>query len=349
MVEHPVNDPNRPVAFFLLSALLGLFWRQKVLILIVIVLGALMGSLYLWNTSPLYEAKAYFVSPTDGDIVDFNAGRSSLERNDLRAFTSSSICRVFARELASQSLKHAFFNASTSSLGGMTYAQFDKRFLVRDEPDFSPGKPPEKYSVTVRAPTASLAVDWVTRYVALAEKNAMKTISGIMSAQKKNVAHVLLRKISLIQAVSEQERQDRLTQLNEALQIARSIGLNAPTGDSSSLYMRGSRALIAEINALTARESNDAFSPGLRALQREYASLQKNHENLGDVKIFHLDGAIAGSSEPVSPKKQLVFILALVLGLSLGCLMALIRDLFLMNTPHEARNAAPGLMRRILG
>lgn len=29
MVEYPVNDPNRPVAFFLLSALLGLFWRQK--------------------------------------------------------------------------------------------------------------------------------------------------------------------------------------------------------------------------------------------------------------------------------------------------------------------------------
>ncbi|HBI22340.1 MAG TPA: hypothetical protein DDY37_07155 [Legionella sp.] len=349
MRKHPASAPNHPEAFFLLRALLGLFYRQKWIILSMTAGGVLMGSLYLWNSTPLYEAKACIVSPTIGDIAGLHAEHPVARHDAVPPFTVKSIYRLFVQALASQSTQHTFFDASALLLHGMTHVQFDKQFLVREEPDFSPGKHPAKYSVTVKAPTAALARDWVEQYVTLAKKIAMDNLVGIMTAQNKSAAQAVLQQIERIQRIAEQARVDRLTQLNEALKIAHAIGLNGASGDSSSLYMRGSKALAAEINALTMRESNDAFTPGLRALQAEYASLQKNPTHLNDLNMFHLDGTITVSNTPVSPKKQLILMLSLVLGLSLGCLMALIRDLFLMNTPHEARERAPGLMRRIWG
>jgi chain length determinant protein (polysaccharide antigen chain regulator) len=343
MMDSSVSGSNRQEAYVVLSELLGLFWRGKRVILIMTALSVLMGGFYLWSTPPLYEAKAFIVSPTEGDVACFNAGRSITEQNVLHPFTVKSIYRVFVQAFASQSAKQMFFDAS----GMASYRLFDQRFFVREEPDFSPGKHPAKYSVTARAPTAALARDEVTRYVDWARKNAMDSLLSIMSAQKKGVAAGLIRKIEVIQAVSEQNRLDRLTQLNEALHIARSIGRDTESSDSSSLYMRGTKALLAEINALNARESNDPFSPGLRELQREYASLQKAQINPEEVNMFHLDGAITTSNAPVSPKKQLILILALVLGLSLGCLMVLVRALFLIKNPSEASQRSPGLMRRI--
>ena len=349
MVRHPASAPNHPEVFFLLRALLALFFRQKGLIFIMTAGGILMGSLYLWNSTPLYEAKVSIVSPTIGDIAGLHAERSVARYNVGPSFTVKSIYGLFIQALASQSTRHTFFDTSAPLLHGMSYAQFDQRFIVREEPDFSPGKHPVKYSVTVKAPTAALARDGVVQYVALAKKNAMAHLMGILMAQKKSAAQVVMHQIERIQGVAEQERVDRLTQLNEALRIAGAMGLDVVSSDSSALYMRGSKALVAEINALTTRESNDAFIPGLRALQAEYAALQKKSMPLNKLNMFHLDGTVFVSKTPVSPKKQLVMILSLVLGLSLGCLMALIRDLFLMPPPHEACERAPGLMRRILG
>lgn len=349
MVDNAVNDSYRQAPFLVWNALFRLFWRQKRLILIATALGLLMGYLYLWNATPWYEAKASIVSPHEGDFAGIPIARSVAERAVLPSFTVQSIYRVFTQALMSSSVKQTFFDASAPFLHGMTPAQFNQQFLVRVEPDFSPGKHATKYSITVKAPTAALAKDWAARYVDFVEKSALDQLMSIESAQKKNLAQGLIRKIEMIEAIAEQERIDRLTQLKEALQIARSIGLDVATGDSSSLYMRGSKALIAEINALTARKSNDAFSPGLRRLQNEYATLQQTHIDFKTVKIFHLDGAIVASNQPVSPKRQLIFILALILGLSCGCLMALVRDLFLMNTPRVGQNVAPGLIRRIWG
>ncbi len=349
MMDSPANRSHGQEAYVVLSALLGLFWRGKWSILMVTAMSMLMGCLYLWNTPALYEAKALIISPTEGDVAELNAGRSLAEQHALPPLTTKSIYREFIQTITSISNKQAFFAASGSSLDGMTYGQFDKRFLVREEPDFSPSKHAinVKYSLTVKAPTVELAINGVERYVDFAKKNAEAHLMSRLSAQKKNVVQNIALEIDMIRSVAEQARLDKLTQLNEALQIARSIGRSVELSDSSALYMQGENALLAEINALTARESNDPFSPGLRVLQREQASLHQPNRHPTAMNLFHLDGAVTASNGPVSPKKQLILMLTLLLGVSLGCLMVLIRALFLIKNPPEARKASPGFMRRI--
>ncbi|MEN1480649.1 chain-length determining protein, partial [Pseudomonas aeruginosa] len=88
------------------------------------------------------------------------------------------------------------------------------------------------------------------------------------------------RRSYVLRETAKLRREDRITQLREALKVADSLGLERPPiiNDQMSeqlsaimsgnlMYMRGSKALKEEILVLEARTSDDPFIPALRTLQ----------------------------------------------------------------------------------
>src|SRR5690606_31716961 len=131
-------------------------------------------------------------------------------------------------------------------------------------------------------------------------------------------------------------RQDRITRLENALAIANSIGLETPAdgvplvainaqglstesiGSGSLLYLRGAKALQAELQQLKQRKTDDAYIPELPDLQKKQALLESINLNPDLISVATIDRAAIVPEEPVKPQKALIILLGLILGGMLG-------------------------------
>ncbi|WP_305909900.1 hypothetical protein Q9L42_003050 [Methylomarinum sp. Ch1-1] len=88
--------------------------------------------------------------------------------------------------------------------------------------------------------------------------------------------------------IARERRMDRIAQLQEALVLAKATGIVEPKIDEAANqlnmeYMRGTKAIEAEIQLLKNRKNDDSFIDGIRNLQERIASL--NAISLGAEKI----------------------------------------------------------------
>jgi LPS O-antigen subunit length determinant protein (WzzB/FepE family) len=185
-----------------------------------------------------------------------------------------------------------------------------------------------------------------------------------------------------LQALREElktRRQSRIMVLDEAIQIADSLGIKKPTTPSSMsdsqrqgqvvrtevnsreipLYFMGSEALKAERDALSARRSDDFIEPRISEIEKELALLSHNRQvevlekrenedlylkdlaewrqeaaqlkgikfDSSQLRLVRLDQQALEPLTAAKPKKKLVIVLGLGVGLMLGFFVALLRNI----------------------
>ncbi|MCE0460220.1 LPS O-antigen chain length determinant protein WzzB [Pseudomonas uvaldensis] len=315
-------------------------WVQKWLILGVALLVAVGAGAYAFLSKPVYEAKLFIMPPTQNGIAELNYGRGKSTELDL--YTIQHVYDVFARNLQAETLRQAFFNEvylpsleESQRKGALdrVYERFSRDLIIK-----GPGKDtPDRFSVTVRSDNPVEATEWAKAYVQrandAAESELIKNVTTEASVRARN----LEQRIVSLRENALRIREDRIQQLREALKIAQAIGLTTPTINSSAAiditvetnnkmdYQRGSKALIAEINALESRSSDDAFIKDLRLLQMRYNFYRKLNIDPERVSIYRQDGNVDVPESPVKPKKALILILGIVVGFVLGGFIALVR------------------------
>lgn len=324
-----------------LFELVAALWAQRLLIIAVALVGALAAAAYAFLSKPVYEARVYLQPPTLNGIADFNYGRTV--GAELTPFTITDVYAVFTRNLQSESLRRAFFNQvylpslSPSEREGsqdLLYADFLKKLMI----GLPTKEQPDRYSVVARGEDPAHATAWVKDFAARAGVAAEKEMISNTTREAEVRARNLGQQITTLQETENRIRQDSITRLREALAIAEAIGLQNPPLISGNLsaevsagmdghldYMRGSKALKAEIQNLETRKSDDPFIGNLRALQIKqsfYKDLQVSPDN---VSVYRQDGPIEQPDRPIKPKKALIIFLGLFLGGVLGFTIALIR------------------------
>jgi chain length determinant protein (polysaccharide antigen chain regulator) len=97
--------------------------------------------------------------------------------------------------------------------------------------------------------------------------------------------------------------------------------------DGALVYMRGSKALEAEISNLRARTSDDPFITDLRS--REEALTFYNNLEVKDsvFEVYRQDGGVEAPDRPVKPNKLLIIALGIIGGLFIGVVIAVMRGL----------------------
>ncbi|RON06766.1 chain-length determining protein [Pseudomonas brassicacearum] len=327
-----------------LRVLMSALWRQRVVIVASVVVVTIFATAYAFLSTPIYEAKAIVIPPTQNDIANYNYGRTS--ENELTPFTVKDVYSIFLRNLQAESLRRDFFNnvylpalpeVERKKIQGTLYDDFLKKVAVsvvgKDSPD--------RYSVTVDSEQPEQAVAWINEYInrasELAKKEMIKDISGESGVLARNI----YQQITSVREVGLKVREDTITRLREALVVAEAIGLESPpiiSGNSAEevagsleglpIYMRGAKALKAEISNLENRKSEDPFINRLRVLQAKYNFYTGLEANILNVAVFRVDGVVERPDHPVKPQKALTLLLGLVLGLALGVVIALIRIFF---------------------
>jgi len=346
MQEREIHShPYRNDEIDLLELAKGL-WQQKTVIIAIAALVAAIAVIYALMARPVYEAKATVLPPLLSNIEAYNAGKDSVGKEAPRKpFTTEEVYAVFTRSLTSQSLRRAFFKDSylpslseseRNAPDDRLWSAFNKLVTIK-APD---KQQPNIYEVRVEHFDPQLAADWtnelVTRAAAEAKEDMQRNVMSEINTRIRSAE----RRIASLRSTASQRRQDRIAVLKEALVVAKAVGLVAPQVtagrtsssdelaefvDGSLTYMRGAKAIEAELQVLEGRASDDPFIPELRALQEERSFLSHIEIDPDNVAVFTLDSAAELPQTPIKPKKTLIVVLGVVLGGMLGVFVALVR------------------------
>lgn len=302
-------------------------------------LGALAcAGLYLYLATPVYQARTTLLPPTPASVAGYNQDNG---RAGLPVWDTGAVYNVFQKYLFSDNLRLRFFkeivmpslsDTQRRQPEGALRRAFDRQLQV-----LSPDKlKPYILEVDVLSEQPELAAEWANAYVRNAGQLADREIRETIETSIRQRSVQLQRHIDLLRKTALKRRQDRIQALKEALQIARSVGLEAPQAsstrvaaqgnlasfiDGSLLYLRGSKAIREEIALLEARQSDDPFIDSLRDLEEQKAFLA-GIQLPEATQTVQVDQMALAPDVPVKPRKALVLLAALLIGLIAGTLLA---------------------------
>ncbi|ROL66490.1 LPS O-antigen chain length determinant protein WzzB [Pseudomonas vranovensis] len=314
--------------------LLGSLWAKKLIILSVMFLAVLAAVIYLFIAKPVYETRVFVIPPTQNGIADFNYGRTA--EAELKPYSVKDVYEVFLRDLQAESLRRSFFEefylpslSESERAGSQTrlYEKFSRELVISPSGKDSP----DRYSLTVQGEDPQRVVAWAKTYVMRAGDSAREEMIKNVTREAEVRARNLAQQIDRLREGGQKVREDLIVQLREALNVARAIGLKEPPIISGNLstevsagmdghlsYMRGTKALEAEIQNLEQRRSDDPFITRLRDLQARYAFYMSVEVNPESVAVFRIDGPIEQPDSPIKPRKSVVLAMAALAGLLLG-------------------------------
>lgn len=319
-------------------------WSEKRLMLATGVAIVLLAVAFVSLSTPQYEARIYVQPPTHNDISSLNYGRGA--DSNLELLKVKDVYEIYVRHLQSESLRRAFFrDVYLPSLSGEQKKSSQDALFARFNSILKVGKAsrddPSRLSVTVLAPDAAVSAEWATAYARRAGQMAENELIKNLKSDASVKAETLRQQIGALRERAQKEREDQIVQLEEALRVARSIDLDKPLIISASptigvaadmggglTYMRGAKAIEAEIDNLKSRKSDDSFIEALRrqqVLMSYYANFDINPES---VTVFRQDGSAEIPDDPAKPRKTLIIGMGLALGATSGVFIAMLAFLW---------------------
>ncbi|MDP1521025.1 Wzz/FepE/Etk N-terminal domain-containing protein [Porticoccus litoralis] len=317
-------------------------WQQKLLIMAITVVVTAVAAAYAFLSTPVYETKAGVLPPQLSDIAGYNLGG---KEDALKRFTVNDVYAVFKTNLMSVSLKRTFFHdTSLPVLATDQGAKEQKRLWVRFSEILKVKAPdkknrPDLYEVMVEYKSPEIAAEWVNLYINMAAEKTRHDMYENVRAEILAKTQVIERQIDALRITAQKRREDRIVRLRDALVVAEAINLDSPSVITSSdgdlspfvdgnlMYMRGAKAIRAELAVLEKRENDDPFISELRDLENQLDFLGKIDVNPDDVSVFTLDSRAEVPETPVKPKRVIILALGMILGGMLGVLAALVRSM----------------------
>ncbi|MNJ69508.1 hypothetical protein D3C77_658650 [compost metagenome] len=87
-------------------------------------------------------------------------------------------------------------------------------------------------------------------------------------------------------------------------------------------------AINRKVEILKARKNESAFLEGVESLRVERMRLQNIDTDLKQLRLVSVDQQAVTPNRPIKPRKVLIIVAALVSGLLLGAIIALVRGMF---------------------
>ncbi|MEB3901405.1 Wzz/FepE/Etk N-terminal domain-containing protein [Pseudomonas putida] len=315
-------------------------WKRRLLVVVIAVIMTAIASIYVFFAEPIYEAKVFIQPPTQNDIAQLNFGRG--DSSGMNMLSVKDVYGIYLQHLQSESLRREFFRKVY-----LPSLSEDERAGSQDElyRDFQEivnlgvvdKSMPDKFYVKVNMPDPQQAAEWVVQYVEMAGRRSAKEVIKDVMAEASVKANNLEQQINVARESARKQREDQIAQLSEALRVAQSIGLEKPPiisntlssevsagMDGSLTYMRGSKALQAEIENLRQRNSDDPFVANLRQRQEALAFYRGLRIDPSVIQVYRQDGAIESPDKPVKPRRAFIVALGVGGGLGLGVMLAVL-------------------------
>jgi len=334
-------------------------WRiiveKKRIIILTWLVFVCIAVIYTFIAKPVYQAEVFLLPPSQKDIQALNVSLPSQgdrsdrsDRSDSAAhYVASEVYDLFVQTLKSRANRRTFYaNKQVAEKLGATgdidterffEEAFNKKLVVsrnvkkEDLANFT--------SISLSISDAELSAQWLNQFVEDTSLLVAKQLADEVSAKVESHKLALKDAIKAKLQLAEKRRHDRIVALQEALVASKSLsedekhlqvkmrarGLAINT-ESFPLYMLSPSALAAEIKVLKERKDDAPFIQGLRDLEEGLVTWQQVKVFPDRVKVMSLDQRAFVPKGPAKPKKALIILLAALLGLMLGVVLAFVKE-----------------------
>ncbi len=325
-------------------------WASRRVVCIITLLVTAIAAAYAFLSQPVYQSSAQTLPPPASSLSGYNAGSHLLDYNTkspdlprsvtLPQLTPQTAYEAFLRHLASDRIRTQFFENTylPAHAGGDSQAQRDALWqrMAREIVVTLPKQNMDIATLTVEGHDPNLTAEWTNQYMQQAIAAAREELILNLDSAAKVASQIAEEQIKALRTVAAAVREARLARLKDALRIAENIGLDDPpqsgnlitSYDGENLYLRGARAIRAEISQLEARTSDDPYIEELPEVLRNEALLSSIDTNPGSLEVATIDRSALVPEDPIKPKKALILALGIVLGGMLGVFTALARAMF---------------------
>jgi len=335
-----------------LLQLASTLWARKWVIFSWILAVLIVAASYVFVLAkPRYEASVYIEAPFSHSLARLDRGRKPA---GLHNYTPEQVFGYFTRWLGSDEVLQQYLRGVLGYPDGSAISSEKlkvNKWRVRIDPPKPRGR--NLYRVTVGGRNGQEANDGLRSYLKLVQMQAARTLAENARQSIELAMNNIRRTVTKQRTIAKEDREDRIQRLTAALAIASAIGQQQPQLtlthipahdslrpylDGSELYARGVQSLQAELNVLKARTDDDPFIAGLRDEEAHSRLLREAEEAVttqAQIPMFRLDGEIIQPEKPVSPKKALVLVLALVLGGLIGAFHVMMLSM-IANSPERS-------------
>ena len=343
-----------------LRDLIQTLWFSKILILAITLVITCFAAIYAFSSTPIYQTSVHTLPPTPSGLANYNMA-SQLTGEAIRgtvpdttsgiaSLSPQEVYKTFLRHLNSSTIRQSFFDKYYLPAQEKNESESDKQHawqrLDKELTINLPKKTDEfEASIELEGKNPQIIATWANAYVELALHAANKELLSGLAGEVKIRALSLEDQIATLRQMAKKIRLDRITRVEGALAIAESIGLESPAdgapliaidiqgrntesiNDGSLLYLRGAKALRAELQQLQQRETDDAYIAELPNLLKRQALLKSINLNPDLISVATIDRAAVVPEDPIKPNKRLIVLLGFILGGTLAILLVLFQHL----------------------
>lgn len=323
-------------------------WSKKWLILAITFGCTALAVTYSFITSPIYEAEARILPPTPSELTTYNlaaqlAGPALLgvvsnseaytDYKNATELSPKDAYKIFQHHLASSSIKQKFFNSvyqpallpspSPIELENL-WNKYEKRLKI----NFPKTENDTLITIKLQDENAEKAAEWTNNIIKIAEETAQEQLLNTLKSTIELNKQITKDQSKALREIAETQRENNLKRHEDALAVAKSIKLETPSNSGNlitsysgeNLYLRGSKALEAEIELIKSRKNNDPYILELSDLQKKEALLNSIDIKPEKLKVMTIDKIANKPEKPIKPQKILYLIAGLVAGLTFSFL-----------------------------
>ena len=335
LVAQPIDDDEINL-FDLFRTLAGHKW----LIAACTAAATGIGLLYALLATPIYKVETSLIPPTLSDVAALQIAGDSA--------TPETLFKRFSTALDSKSLRRDFFLHHGGQQKLAPEAKTDKELRTAFN-SFDGSLTWKDGTLTMVGTDPKLITDVLNDFVQASEQKVRENVVADLQAENRTRTALINQTINARLAAASQALTNRMTQLQEAIAIAKRLGISEyklptvstnPKGDSIGdavatveipLYMRGTKALQAELDALHERKDNAAFVPGLNKLKQELLQLKSQSIQAKDFRLMRVDEAALTPDRPFEPRRKLIVLGSLLAGVLLGFIAVFLTESFVRN------------------
>ncbi|MBA2081045.1 LPS O-antigen chain length determinant protein WzzB [Aeromonas veronii] len=331
-----------------LRKLLLVLWRQKVLILLVTGVCAVVGIVYAMTARQVWTSQAVISEPSVTQVVDLQ-----LAVDKLQAIMSNYMA---ASEFSSLE-KPAIFQSFISAFNSMNnkrdfliregiYAAEMEKFEISDKRDGRAlmsklaesvsakiqDKTSQKMTLSFSADTPELALQRLEKYIDFVQQQQLKRKNAELQSIWQNRMKMLTAQYDSAKADTLLKRKEELQRVEYSLRISKAAGVDVPLEriDSQEVFniQLGAKGLAEKLKILNEIKEPELLNPELGKMRLQLNSLKALKLENADFQSFSM---IDSPEEPFTrdkPKRPLIVVLATLLGGMLGVVIVLVRHAF---------------------
>ena len=289
----------------------------------------------------IFKSVAHLIPPENRHTQPLNIFLDDGYRLTQEAINPSKVYRTFVLNLQSRKYQRKYFfdnelykNFDEDNYDVSFEENFHNQLLFKLESktasrDF---REQQFLSVSFFHTDPDQAALWLNGYIDMVDKVTSQDYADGINILIQNTKNTFKSAIVSKKNISKKITADRIIQLEEALKIAKELQITERSNKISNqqsviltenenlqskdpIYLAGTKALQAEINALKSRTNSESFITGLRQLQQKVTSLDSIQVNAKDVRASQVDQKALPPEIRHSPKRKLIVLLGILFGL----------------------------------